>query len=826
MPIAVHLIAQAHLDPVWLWRWTEGRAEALATSQSALDRLHEYPDLHFTRGEAQVYQWIESEAPVLFRSIQDQVARGRWHIVNGMVIQPDMNLPHGESIVRQALLGKSYFASRFGQEVRVAYCVDSFGHAGTLPQILKKCGFEHYVFMRPQEHEKPLPKQAFWWQAPDGARLLVLRISRSYATWDEADLSEQIEAALADRPEPLQDVAVFFGVGNHGGGPTRSQIESLIAISAQRSDIHLRFSSLDAYFQAILPHADQLPVVADELQYHAVGCYSVNSRLKRLHRQAECALLQAERMVVLAEQWAGRPPDRSLLRALWHDLCFNQFHDILAGTCIKEAQDESELALGRVLLSAREISVSAARLIGEQVNTGAPGGKLLVFNTSPYPYRGFLEFEPWTMGQLWHANGWGLVDDQGQPVPHQVIEAQPAVGRSETHGFDRLLFRVNLPPLGYRVLHFDQGLPSQAPLSGVQVHPDGLENEYFRLRFDLQTGRIVSCLDQASGMEWVGARGWNAAQVLEDPSDTWSHAVRSFHSLLGDFGQARLWAAESGPLQASFYIERAWQDASGAWGVWLQQVLLRLGEPVIYLRNWLHWRGGWRTLKLGFDVAVRQPVGVREVPFGALSFPADGLETPMQQWAAVYGDARHGQAGLAVLNDGKYGCDLIDSQLRVTVLRSPPYAYHEPHIIGSKQRYDWIDQGSQEFTLVLCPFVGHWSQAEIIHRARQLNMPPLIIAMHAHPGKLPAFLSLGSLEGNALELTALKPLEAGEGYLLRIADSLGKGGEATFVWQGEKFLLRCRSFEVNAYRLERRPEGWSIIPCDFLERPLYPDSIS
>ena len=139
----IRMIGQAHLDPVWLWRWTEGRAEALATSRSAVDRLREYPSFHYTRGEAQVYEWIEEECPALFAEIRALIDAGRWHVVNGMIVQPDMNLPQGESFVRQALLAKRYMQEKLGVDVRVAYCVDSFGHAGTLPQILTKCGFDH-----------------------------------------------------------------------------------------------------------------------------------------------------------------------------------------------------------------------------------------------------------------------------------------------------------------------------------------------------------------------------------------------------------------------------------------------------------------------------------------------------------------------------------------------------------------------------------------------------------------------------------------------------------------------------------------------------------
>ncbi|HPL27405.1 MAG TPA: alpha-mannosidase, partial [Anaerolineae bacterium] len=599
----VRMIAQAHLDPVWLWRWTEGRAEALATSRSAVDRLHEYPTLHFTRGEAQVYEWIEEESPELLAEIKALIRAGRWHVVNGMVVQPDMNLPQGESLVRQALLGKRYLAEKLGVDVRVAYCVDSFGHAGTLPQILKQCGCDYYVFLRPEAHEKDLPPQPFWWQGPDGSRVLAYRISGAYCHWP-ADVAPHVARALADMPPTVGDTMCFFGVGNHGGGPTVAQIENVLRLAAERQDVAIRFDHPEAYFEAIAPRAAQLPVVADELQYHAAGCYSVNSRLKRTHRQAECALLVAERLVCLAAQWAGCAPQRGRLRGLWHDLLFNQFHDTLAGSSIKEAEDEAIMALGRVIVGAREIADTACRQIGSRVDTAGPGSTVLLFNPSPYARREYVEYEPWTENQRWQRCGWGLVDEAGRAVAHQVLEAQAAVGNAE-RGIERLVWPADLPALGYRLYRFARGVgdegrahrrgaedaekhqslsASSAPLRWnpvAQASAVGLENDVLAVRLDPATGAIVSCRDKASGVEFVGPGGWNVAQVLEDTSDTWSHGVRAFDRVFGEFGAPRIAVGEQGPLQASLYLERSWEGST-----WLQQLILRAGERELLLRNW------------------------------------------------------------------------------------------------------------------------------------------------------------------------------------------------------------------------------------------------
>jgi len=814
--ITVHMVGNAHLDPVWLWRWTEGQAEALATSRSAVDRLAEYPDFQFVRGESQIYQWIEQEDPVLFAEIQTLIRQGRWHVVNGMVIQPDMNLPHGESFVRQVLLAKAYLSGRLGVEPRVAYCVDSFGHAGTLPQILKKCGFDFYVFMRPMPHEKALPAETFWWEGPDGSRLLTCRITGLYLTRTTAH-DAVITNAVAAMPPQLSHTMCFFGLGNHGGGPTKAQIENIQQIARARPEIDIRFSSPATYFAAIAADAPALPVVADELQMHAVGCYSVVSALKRAHRQAESALLVAERLAVLAELSVAHPLEAAGLRALWQDLCFNQFHDIIAGTSIKQATDEAIMAFGRITLGAGEIANAAGRAIAARIDTRGAGGTVVVFNPRGEPSSEYVEYEPWTEWQPWDVGRWGLLDEDGQPVPYQAVETHEALS-GPTTGLTRLVFRPDVPALGYRLFRFAPSAPQATPPRAVRATATALDNEHLAVRFDPATGAIASCRDRARGLELVGARGWNVAQVLEDYSDTWSHGVRGFAAVIGAFGQATMRVVDQGPLQASVLVERRYEGST-----WLQQIVLRAGEYTLLVRNWLLWQGHFRMVKLAFDVATPAPDATHDVPFGWCQRACNGDEVPTQMWVDVSGpvaDDPAQQGGLAVLNDGKYGCDVTESLLRVTILRSPPYAYHPPHPIGAKQRYDWVDQGAQEFTLVLRPHVGDWRDTDIVPRARALNQPLLPITAYGHAGERPGHGSLATLSSLEMEVTALKRADTGEGYIVRVADRHGRGGQGELRWFGQRVPLALAPFEVTTLRLVPRDGSWQIEPCDMIERAL------
>jgi len=193
--ITVHLIGNAHLDPVWLWRWPAGVGEAIATCRSAVERLDEYPEFIFTRSDMWVHEQIEKLDPGLFARIQEYVKSGRWQIVGGWYIQPDCNLPTVDSFNKHISMGKAYFKEKFHIDITVGYNVDSFGHNAMIPSLLKKSGYDSYVMMRPMAHEKKLPASLFRWRSPDNEEIMVWRIPRAYTAWQE-DLTDHIKASL------------------------------------------------------------------------------------------------------------------------------------------------------------------------------------------------------------------------------------------------------------------------------------------------------------------------------------------------------------------------------------------------------------------------------------------------------------------------------------------------------------------------------------------------------------------------------------------------------------------------------------------------------
>ena len=454
------------------------------------------------------------------------------------------------------------------------------------------------------------------------------------------------------------------------------------------------------------------------------------------------------------------------------------------------------------------------RAIAAQVDTSGAGGAIVLFNPFPETLTQYVEYEPWTSWQPWDAGTWGLIDETGQPVPYQQIEPHEALSAARG-SITRLVFPVSLPPLGYRTYRFGPALPQADVAGSARATPTTLENDLLLITLDLASGAISSCVDKRSGLELVGPGGWNVAQVLEDTSDTWSHGVRSFDQQIGTFGEARVIVRDTGPLEASLLLERRYEGNS-----WVQQIVLRHGESELLIRNWLVWQGHWRMLKLAFDLATDAPEASHDIPFGWCVRPCDGMEVPTHMWMDVSGPSHERpeqRIGAALLNDGKYSCDVRGSIMRLTVLRSPPYAYHIPHVIGTRSRYDWIDQGAQEWTLVLRPHVGDWRDAGVVGRARTLNMPPVVITAHSHKGSLPPVASLLTLDAPDLELTALKQADDGNGYIVRVADRHGRGGQGTMRWDGQTFPVAAAPFEVVTLRLERVAESWTATVCDMIE---------
>ena len=785
----LHMIGNAHIDPVWLWRWQEGFQEVLASFRSALDRLNEYDDFLFVSSSAVFYQWVEQNEPEIFEEIKARVAEGRWEIVGGWWLQPDCNIPNGESFVRQALYGQRYFKEKFGVTATVGYNIDSFGHHGMLPQLLKKSGLDSYVFMRPSPHEKGLPGRLFWWESDDGSRVLAFRILFEYRTWGK-DLEKHIRRCAGELREPVNELMCFYGVGNHGGGPTQENIESIQRLNGEADMPELMLSTPERYFSEVKEKDWNLPVVHDDLQHHASGCYAAHSGIKRWNRKAENLLMCAEKWSTLAAQLAEQPYPTDLAHA-WQSVLFNQFHDILAGTSLETAYDDARDLYGEALAIAARALNQATQAIAWRIDIPEEEGvvPIVVFNPHAWSARVPVSVE---MPRI--QDGRVLLDDTGKPVPMQAAQSQ-----ATAQGRQTLVFRAELPALGYRTYRLAPRDIVHSFETTVRANELVLENDVLRLEFDSGTGSIVSLRDKEHNLE-VFAGPAAKAVVLEDKSDTWSHNVFSFDKVVGSFSARQFKLVEHGPVKSVLRVFSHYGASS-----LIQDFTMYPGSRQIDVKATVNWQEQHKALKLRFPVNVHFMRSTFEIPYGHIERFANGEEEAGQAWVDLSGTSRDSGElyGFSLLNDSKYSFDVNVRDIGMTVLRSPIYAHHDPAVPEADGHYSYIDQGIQTVHYSLLPHAGGWVEAETVKRAAELNQEPVALISTFHEGSLPQSATHVQVDNRSVLASVLKQAEEGDALILRLYETSKNSAEVkiSLPFLERSFEASFTPCEIKTFRI-------------------------
>lgn len=807
----LHMIGNAHIDPVWLWPWQEGFHEVKATFRSALDRMQESEDFIFVASSAAFYAWVEHSDAEMFAEIQQRVREGRWRIVGGWWVEPDCNIPSGESFARHALYAQRYFQEKFGRIATVGFAIDSFGHNATLPQLLRHSGMPYYVFMRPMPFEKGLPGSLFWWEADDGSRVLTLRLPFEYLSWGKA-LDDHVRRCAAEMKDPLDEFVCFYGVGNHGGGPTRANLESIRRLNADPGLPTLVCSGLEEFFEAALRKNWPLPVVHSELQHHASGCYAAHSGIKQWNRQAENRLAAAEKWSLAAAQALGQPYPADLAHA-WKNVLFNQFHDIMAGTSLEAAYDDARNTAGEALAIADRALNQALQAFAWRIRIDAVEDMrpLVVFNSLTWPVHSNVEIESsaWKPGAV-------LLDEHNQVVPHQAVQSTTTTGRV------RLSLNANLPALGYRTYRLlaappeGLALPPAAPQCSASHQV--LENEHLRMEFDPQSGCIAGLFDKHAEVQVFSGPAARAV-VIDDPSDTWSHNVFKFDRVLGDFQLTDMRLVEHGPVKSVIRVRSAWGAST-----LVQDFAMFPGRDHIAVRVIVDWREQLKMLKLRFPVNVKFMRVTHEIPYGSIERFANGEEESAQGWVDVSGTSRERELsyGFALLNDGKYSLDVNVRDIGLTVLRSPAYAHHMPAVLQPDGQYSFIDQCIQTFHYVLLPHRGGWEEARLPRRAAELNQPPSALFASFHPqGVLPQSAAMIDVQPENVVVSVLKQAEQGDDLILRAYEAHKTSAHAHIHLPALERTLEIdfAPGEIKTLRIPRDPSA-AVSETDFLEREL------
>jgi len=555
-----------------------------------------------------------------------------------------------------------------------------------------------------------------------------------------------VQRAIESLPADDAEYAVFYGVGNHGGGPTRANLDQIERLNGE-GDRRLALSSLRRFFDAAAARNGDLPVVRGELQHHAPGCYTTHSGIKRWNRRAENLLLRAEKWSVVADSLGARPyPLRELTEA-WKLLLFNQFHDTLAGTSIEPAYDDARDQIGHASSLATNAFNAAVQSVARQIAIQEEPDMrpVVVFNPHTWRLRTTVEVE-----YTWlRAEGAHVVDDDGEPVPMQLT--QPLTTMSSSRG--RLVFPVDVPSLGYRV---------------YRIRPGAVEAEPF------------------DGEPTVFSR----AVVIDDRSDTWGHGVTSYRRKAGEFERASVAVIERGPVRTITRVESRYGSSTLR-----EDYVVTRGLPYVDVRVTLDWHERLKLLKLRYGSGVDAGVATYDVPYGHVERVTNGNEEPGQSWV----DVSNGRGGLTVINDAKHGYDVRGGEIGISAVRSPVWAWHDPRALEDGGDFEYMDQGRQTFTVRLVQHNGDWRAAGVVRLAAELNQPPFALIETYHDGPLAQRDSFADDGGGDVVVTAVKGAEDGNGYAVRAYESSGRSSPARIELLGRVIEAEFGANEIKTF---------------------------
>ena len=799
---SIHMIGNAHLDPAWLWRWQEGFSEIKATFQSALDRMNEFEEFTFTASSASLYEWIEENSPTMFREIKVRVKEGRWIIAGGMWVQPDCNIPGGESFVRHTLYSQGYFYEKFGIIARTGFNVDSFGHNSSLPQILSKSGMTAYIYMRPDIKENPnLEEGVFQWFSADGSSVTVFRIPTHYGPfWEASQRGNEEEQKIHKSMEISENTGLpvlnLYGVGNHGGGPTIENIKMILRMCEQFPKAGIQFSSPDNLISYVEP--EQLLPFKGELQHHARACYSANSEVKQLNRKSEERLITAEKISTLAYHLFNSTSDAPELKRAWKRVLFNQFHDILAGCSIKSVYDDARESYGEALSIAGRVLNNGLQKISWAIDTTRSSESIRtkehdwILWGNPKEGTPFVVFNPHSWASTKSIEVPQQVekieDSQGQVFDFQPYRAEYDIGGKRFGS----LFRAEIPPLGYKLFWIFKsaeekqvkGKPSQDNNS-----KNILENNKVRVEFDEKTGYLTSYRIKEKNLELILGEGSIPLVIDISEYDTWGHGAVEFRKEIGRFTQGQIILIEEGPVRQKIRVVQRWGDS-----VIRQDFSLAQNSYEIEVQVQLDWQEKHKLCKLSYPVNSICDRSFSEIPYGTIERDTTGEEEPCQRWTACISEETH--TGLALVNRGKYSYDCKGSDIRMTLANSSLYADH----FGDRDDLgEYLDQGLQQFSYALFPLLDNKWRSKLSKKAEELNSDVQFVIETYHKGHLPRESQYIQISVDNVILSALKRSEDNRGYVLRLYEC---GGVQTTALVKFKLLDRTWQGHFSAHEIK------------------------
>lgn len=825
---SIHLICNAHIDPVWMWNLDEGVAETLSTYRVAADFCEQYDGFIFNHNEAMLYQWVEEYEPALFKRIQKLVAEKKWHIMGGWFLQPDCNLTAGESFVRQIITGKNYFMEKFGVEPRTCVNFDAFGHSRGLVEILAKSGHDSYIFCRPEPDMIDLPGEDFNWVGFRGSKIACHRAYNSYES-HRGEADKKIEGWLQRNSD--SDVGiVLWGIGNHGGGPSRTDWELIEALNARLTEHELIHSIPENYFDSIDKSA--LPDYHGLMNPRYTGCYTSQILIKQLHRRLEDELYMTEKMAAHAAFNGLMTYPEQAVKSAANDMMVLEFHDILPGSAVASVEDYSKNLAGHGLSELQKVKTQAFLALCSNQEKAEDGTiPVMVYNPHPYTVSEIVECEYQLPDQNKNRDLFALpsVYKDGELIASQC---EHEVSNFNVDWRKKSVFRAQLKP--FEVTRFDikiDLIKNPAPLPKNNDKSIRFTGADMSAEINTLTGTLDSYV--VGGVEYIKKSGFLPI-VVKDDENSWAHKEKSFREVVGTFAPmappraaefsgiidgsqpASVRVIEDGDIRT---IVEAVMEYSHSQAV-LRYFLPKKGTE-IKVEFKVYWNEKMRMLKLSIPVDVNVNRFTGQTAYGSENLYLNGDEMVSHKWNVVSG----GGKAVSVINSGTYGSDCLDSELRVTCLRSPGYAagksdfsIRKPYIMEQDRFSPFIDQGERDFVFYLNAS-DEKSRLELIERESCVKSEKPTVLSFFPSGDKRELKPFASLSDDVITIPVFKRAEKVDGFIIRLFNPT-KETRATRLTIPLLSLEREITLEGLDFRSYFLDNGGAFYETDLLERRL------
>ena len=803
----LHLVCNAHLDPVWQWEWEEGAAEALSTFRIAADFCDKYDNFVFCHNEALLYKWVEEYDPELFSHIQKLVKAGKWHIMGGWHLQPDCNMPSGEGFVRQIQSGRKYFLEKFGVKPEVAVNVDPFGHSRGLVQIMKKTGYKGYMFMRPGPEWIDLPNDGeFRWIGYDDSEITAVRMHYGYNS-TKGKATEKIKVCIED----CKDGDIFlclWGIGNHGGGPSKKDLDDIDELTEELKGkgVELIQSTPEQYFKEA-EEKHQLPSFDKSLNPWAVGCYTSQVRIKQRYRYAENELILTESMCANAEcNSLMEYPAKELEEALY-DILTVQFHDMLPGSSIQPAEEMGLRMLDHAIEILSRLKAKAFFAL-TQGQKKPPEDRIPVFAYNPHPYPVSGDFSCEFM--LWDQN---RVDEFLEPVLYDEesnICAAQCEKEYSTIPFQwrkRVVFRHELKPMS--ITRFECGFN----VTKTPVHTCETDGKYYIYKTDtneIRINRKTGLVDfYSDGKDNFLLENAFELQVFEDNYDPWFMEAYGWKNQIDAFKlvsdeEAAEFCALKEKIEAVHVIEsgNVRTVIEAVFGYKSSRALVKYimskdGGLQVDVR--VIWNEKQKLIKMNVPTALKDTVCIGEEAYGREELKTDFNENVSQKYVVVC----NGEKAVAAVNNGIYGSSFDKGDLKITLMRSPSYCAHpiDDRITMPKDRYlPHLEQGERDFSFLIK--IG--GRDEIMNSAprtaHNFAIRPMLVSLYPADNGKTVTPAVAVKNSNVVTLNAFKKADDGTGYILRVFNPTEQPQTATVECCGAELDLSFGKFEIKTLK--------------------------